>query len=74
MRWEYQLDEGQLVGNNAFELNDLQAQLEKRGNEGWELVNIQLYKPEDGYQRILLTFKRPKPAKRVERKRINKST
>ena len=37
--WEYQIDVGMSLGEST-EANELQSQLCKRGQEGWELVNI----------------------------------
>ena len=69
MRWEYKVDEGEQV-TKSFDRNDLQVQLEKRGNEGWELVSSLLYQPEDEHQRIFLIFKRPIPPKKVRVKKV----
>ena len=69
MRWEYKLDEGEQV-TKSFDTNDLQLQLEKRGNEGWELVSSLLYQPEDEHQHILLIFKRPITTKKVRIKKV----
>ena len=69
MRWEYKVDEGEQV-TKSFDTNDLQVQLEKRGNEGWELVSSLLYQPEDEHQRIFLIFKRPIPTKKVRIKKV----
>lgn len=64
MPWEYQVDEGEQI-TKVFEANDLKGWLEKRGNEGWELVTFQLYTTNHGNQHILLIFKRPISPKRV---------
>ena len=69
MRWEYKVDEGEQV-TKSFDTNDLQVQLEKRGNDGWELVSSPLYQPEDEHQRILLIFKRLIPPRKVRIKKV----
>ena len=54
--WEYQIDVGMSLGGST-ESNELQAQLEKRGQEGWELVTI-LPRSITKQTEMMLIFKR----------------
>jgi len=62
---EYEYKTGVLtlaVGRDKLRLNDLDDSLKKHGNDGWELVSLNLDADlkgsRDGH---LLVFKRPKP-------------
>ncbi len=61
--WEYQIDVGMSLGGST-EANELQSQLDKRGQEGWELVTI-LPRSLTKETEILLIFKRPMAMKKT---------
>jgi hypothetical protein len=61
-KFEYETDVlTSIVGEEKLRLGDLEASLEKHGEEGWELaglaLNVNIQRGKDG---DLLIFKRPK--------------
>jgi hypothetical protein len=61
--WEYQIDVGMSLGEST-EANELQSQLSKRGQEGWELVAI-LPRSIAKETQIMLIFKRSMTVKKA---------
>jgi hypothetical protein len=61
--WEYQIDVGMSLGEST-EANELQSQLSKRGQEGWELVTI-LPRSIAKETQIMLIFKRSMTVKKA---------
>lgn len=62
VQWEYKLEVlTSLIGRDKLRVSDLESTLEKLGNEGWELVDVNLDADlkgiRDGH---LLVFKRPR--------------
>ena len=61
--WEYQIDVGMSLGEST-EANELQSQLCRRGQEGWELVTILPRSPTKETE-IILIFKRTTSMKKT---------
>jgi hypothetical protein len=61
--WEYQIDVGMSLGGST-EAKELQSQLDKRGQEGWELVTI-LPRSITKETEMMLIFKRTLAVKKV---------
>ena len=62
--WEYLVLEGVSLGGGATTYN-IQTELSKHGEDGWELVTIQNFELAKGEQTLVI-FKRPMQIKKVK--------